>query len=50
MPVNGTANSTGKTGLDEAIYDRYATSYGIANLKKNYNYDGVQYKYKKFMD
>ena len=50
VPINGTANTTAKSGLDEAIYDRYATSYGIANLRKNYNYKGVPYEYKNFMD
>ena len=50
IPINGTANITAKTGLDEAIYDKYATSYGIANLRKNYNYKGVPYEYKNFMD
>ena len=50
VPINGTANTTEKSGLDEAIYDKYATSYGIANLRKNYNYKGVPYEYKNFMD
>ena len=50
MSANGTVtNSTTATKRNDAIYTKYAKSYGIANLKRTYTYNGQEFKYDNFM-
>ena len=42
--VTNIPNNTNK-----AIYTKYAKSYGIANLRRSYEYDGQKYEYTSFM-